>query len=80
MELALTRSNDNVGAWFFLREKTWGYPHPGGFWQRVRNRMKTNELSFSLAQKSAQECGKEGDRSKYVGTFDDLNAGTWAKK
>src|SRR4029077_278892 len=39
-------------------------PHPGGFWQRVRNRLKIKELSFARVQKNAQECERKGDRSK----------------
>jgi hypothetical protein len=41
-----------------------GVPHPGCFVQRVRKRMKTNELSFARVQKSAHEYEKKGDSSK----------------
>ena len=41
----------------------WGTPTPGCFCKRVRNRLKTKELSFVGAQKSAQEYQKKRDRS-----------------
>jgi len=35
-------------------------PTPGGFWQRVRKWLKTMDLRFCDAQKSAQEFEKKG--------------------
>ena len=46
---------------FFLRDV--GYHTPGGFWQRVRKRLKTNEIAFCAAQKSGQATGSKGDRA-----------------
>jgi len=39
-----------------------GTPTPGVFGQRVRNQLKTKEMSFDLVQKSAQEYQNKGDR------------------
>jgi hypothetical protein len=33
-------------------------PHPGCFSQRVRKRLKINELSFACLQESAKECAR----------------------
>ncbi len=41
-------------------------PPPGVFAQRVRNRLKTKELSFFCVQKSAQEYEKKEDRESGV--------------
>jgi hypothetical protein len=41
-----------------------GTPTPGCFCERVRNRLKTKELSFAGVQKSSQEYQKKGDRSE----------------
>ena len=35
-------------------------PHPGCFCERVRNRLKTKRLSFSVWQKTAQEYENKG--------------------
>jgi len=43
-------------------------PHPGGFWQRVQNRLKKKELSFCCVQKSAQGLEKTGDSSETRGS------------
>src|SRR6266566_6845721 len=50
-------------------------PTPGGFWQRVRKRLKRKELCFCTVQKSAQHCEKRGDRSE---TTKHWKARTWS--
>jgi hypothetical protein len=39
-------------------------PTPGGFWQRVRKHLRTNEIAFCTLQKSAHMFEKKGDRSE----------------
>ncbi len=41
---------------FFPHEEARGTPTPGGFWQRVRKRLKINELRFARVQKCTKEC------------------------
>jgi hypothetical protein len=49
--------NDGISSFwfhFFPRGKSGGTPTPGGFCQRVRKHLKTKEMRFCRAQKSAQ--------------------------
>lgn len=49
--------NDGISSFwfhFFPRGKSGGTPTPGGFCQRVRQHLKTKEMRFCCAQKSAQ--------------------------